>query len=67
MKILVQLIIRKCKHVKAMPITVEQYLQDQPSSNRNIGTLEDILSHFEIHPQQGDDTVNQTYRHRQYQ
>ena len=38
---------RNNKHVKATPITPEQFLRDQLSKDRTISTLEDIIKQFE--------------------
>ena len=38
---------RSSKHLKATPLTSEEFLRDQLSKDRTRDTLEDILKHFE--------------------
>ena len=45
-----QLITRNSKHLKATPITAEQYHQDQ-LSKITVDTVDDILKHIEKHTQ----------------
>ena len=46
-----QIVTRNSKHVKATPITAEQYLLDQLSKS-NVDIMDDILKHFEKYTQQ---------------
>ena len=43
-----QVVIRNGKHIKATPVTAEEYLQEHLSQT----TVDDFLKHFEKHTQQ---------------
>ena len=42
------------KHVKVMPVVIDQYLRDQLSKDNHTDLLGDILRHFKDHPQKDD-------------
>ena len=60
------LITRNSKHVMASPITVEHYLREKLSKDRQTETLQDKLRHFEKQAQQDENyTYAETSHHKQ--